>query len=270
MSQPMSQPMSTPVKKQPTSPFVHNNPFDDGFALSVGIREDYRDKMVPMVFGSDGDVAEFEIGTVCSIKSWVQGDRHAQSYECVKEQCILRAVLGYYDDELVEIIPNIQQDGQYAVQLLDSWSKEMLKLAFHDHRVKCSHKSKYKNEQEYYNKALKVFKETRSIGGNDYRALTMVCPISSRPIMWKYSENGFVKDDTFQFDEHPQRNSEPLNYLPLKSIVIPRIKLIFHTNEARFGVMLKLCRDIRVVRVGHIPKVYAETAYIGKKRKHSE
>lgn len=270
MSQPLSQPMSSPVKKSPTTPNTHNNPFDDGITLSIGIRRDFRGDYVPTVLDtllSDG-FESFEIGTVCSLKSWVQGDRHA-SWTSNEERCCLNAVLGYYDDELVDIIPTIRADGTRAIALLKSLEKEALKLAFVDHRVECSHKAKYKTPGEYYERAIKVFKGKRRVGDNDYTAIHMSCSINTRPIMWKPSDNGFVQDDGFQFDEHPPRNSEPMNHLPLKSIVIPRVELIFHTNEHRYGVKLKLCRDIRVVKVGHMHQVYAAKAYIGKKRKHS-
>tara|TARA_B110001450_G_scaffold140369_1_gene131419 strand:- start:1455 stop:2264 length:810 start_codon:yes stop_codon:yes gene_type:complete len=268
MSQPISQPVSSPVKKLPTSPITHSNPFDDEIILSVGIRKDFRGDFVPTVTPSifpDG-FTSFEIGAVCSLKSWVQGDRHASWITTVEERYSLNAVLGYYDDELSQAIPTIQEDGQCAIRLLETLEREVLKLAFVDHRVKCSHKAKYKNSDDYYEHAIKIFKGCRLIGDRNYQAIHMSS--STRPIMWKSGEDGsFVKDDMFQFDENPPRNSEPLNHLPLKSIVIPRVELVFHTTEHRYGVKLKLGRDIRVLRVGHVPKVYAANVYIGKKRK---
>mgnify|MGYP006135924241 CR=1 FL=1 len=271
MSQPTSQPTSS--KKQPTSPNTHNNAFDTSITLSMGIRKDFWGNFVPTVVNSQSQVGfdSFEIGTVCSLKSWVQGDKHA-SWTSNEERCSLNAVLGYYDDELVDVIPSIQENGVSSIALLDSLQREALKLAFVDHRVQCCHKRKYKTHEEYYEHANGIFKGNRRVGEKLYPAIHMSCPISTPPIMWKPGNKlgCFVKDEIFQFDEHPPRNTEPLNHLPFKSIVIPRVKLIFHTSETRYGIKLKLCRDIRVVRVGYVQQVYAENAYIGKKRKHSE
>jgi hypothetical protein len=263
--------MSSPVKKSPTTPHTHNNPFADGIQLLVGIRKDFRGDMVPTVLNtllSEG-FESFEIGTVCSLKSWVQGDRHA-SWNNTTEQCCLNAVLGYYDDELVDIIPTIQADGTRAIALLLSLEKEEVQWRSSIIAFNVPTKSSTKHRKNITNTPLRYSKENAVWGGWDCTAIHMSCSINTRPIMWKPSDDGFVQDDGFQFDENPPRNSEPMNHLPVKSIVIPRVKLIFHTNEHRYGIKLKLCRDIRVVRVGHIHQIYAANAYIGKKRKHSE
>ena len=83
------------------------------------------------------------------------------------------------------------------------------------------------------------------------------------PVIWKYDQQKatFVEDTTFVFDDSPLHH-KPLNYLPRESIVVPRMRCIFYTNEKRYGIKLELDKDIRIIRPGHVAKVYANTVYL--------
>ena len=85
-------------------------------------------------------------------------------------------------------------------------------------------------------------------------------PISTPPIMWKPGNKlgCFVKDKIFQFDEHPPRNTEPLNHLPFKSIsarLLQAIKLsvaIFAWSEShrsiKYVVLMKIVKASGLVK----------------------
>lgn len=254
------------LAKTMSYPDTYNNIFDDETTLSAAIKQDHRGQFVPTVINTafpERGFQPFEVGSVYSLQSWVQGDKHA-SWSSDPERCSLNAVIGYYDDDLKRHVPTIEQDGRRAIETLAELEREALKLAFHDHRVQCVHKSKYKSDEEYIAGANPLQKRTICVGDLPPLAMFHMSTFSKGPetiAMWKSHDGMHVRDDMFTFDGRPP-HQHPLNYLPAKSIVIPRMRFLFYTSEQRFGIKLQLERDIRVIRPGRAKQVYAANVYI--------
>ena len=256
-------------------PDMYNNIFDDETTLSVAIKEDNRGQFVPTITNAtfpQRGFQSFELGTMFSLRSWLQGDKHA-SWSSVPERCSLNVVIGYCDDDLKQHIPTIEADGTRALQTLLRLEEEALKLAFVDHRVQCEHKAGCKTVQDYISGANSLQKGVRHVEDTEYPMFHM-STVNTGPetiMMWKCHDGVYVRDDMFAFDEKPP-HQHPLNYLPGGSIIIPRVRFMFYTSEQRYGIKLQLERDIRVVRPGRIEQVYAEHVYLEtptKKRKRT-
>ena len=250
-------------------PDTHNNLFDSGTTLELSVVQFGDGKYGPTVVNSA--ISEkfdfFEIGTFYSLKSWVQGDLHA-TWSSTPERCVLNVVLGYYDDQLVNAIPTIQEDGKLAYNKLMLLEEEALKLAFIDHRIECVHKDKIKKDggtfEDYIKKANRLQKGVRKIDGRIYPAFHISrTKESGVPNLWKWDHQTgkYVSDDTFQFDDKPP-HTHPNNYLIPKSIIIPRMRILFFTNENRYGMKLHLDKDIRIIRPGRVETIYGADVYL--------
>jgi hypothetical protein len=251
-------------------PDTYNNIHDEITNVGVGVFVDHRGEYVPSTvntaFPTRG-FQSFEVGSAAVIDGrWVGGDKNAPWYkENNPERCSLNIALGYADEQLKQCIPTIEVDGRTAIQKLEALEVECLKLAFIDHRIKCCHKDKLESVDDYIRHANRLQKGTRTIGGNDYPVfhLSRIVVKSGRPVLWNYNNSAklFVKHTGIEFDDKPP-HQDPLNYLPLHSIVIPRMRLVFYTNKERYGVKLGLDTDIRIVRLGHVAQVYANAVYL--------
>ena len=250
-------------------PDTHNNLFDNGTTLELSVVQFGDGKYGPTVGNSaiPEKFGFFEIGTFYSLKSWVQGDLHA-GWPSTTERCSLNAVLGYYDDQLVKAIPTIKSDGKLAYKKLMSLEEEALKLAFIDHRIECVHKDKIKKDggtfKDYIKKSNRLQKGERRIGGREYPAFHISrTKEAGVPELWRWNHqtSTFMIDDNFQFDDKPP-HPHPNNFLTPKSIIVPRMQIIFYTNEDRYGIKLLLDKYIRIIRPGRDEQVYGANVYL--------
>jgi len=253
-----------------SSPDTYNNIHDDNTDVGIGVFADHRGECVPTVINTafpTRGFQYFEVGSAVVIDGrWLGGDKHASWYKEKKpERCSLNIALGYADEQLKQCIPTIGVDSRNAIQKLEALEVECLKLAYVDHRIKCFHKDKLESVDDYIRHANRLQKGTRMIDGNEYPVfhLSRIVSKSGKPVLWNYDSDkkNFVEHAGIKFDDKPP-HQEPLNYLPLHSIIIPRMALCFYTNKERYGVKLGLDTDIRVVRLGHVAQVYANAVYL--------
>lgn len=253
-----------------SSPDTYNNIHDDNTDVGIGVFADHRGECVPTVINTmfpTRGFQSFEVGSAVVIDGrWLGGDKHASWYNSSKpERCSLNIALGYADEQLKQCIPTIGVDSRNAIQKLEALEVECLKLAYVDHRIKCFHKDKLESVDDYIRHANRLQKGTRTIDGNDYPVfhLSRILSKAGKPVLWNYDSDkkNFVEHAGIKFDDKPP-HQEPLNYLPLHSIIIPRMVLCFYTNKERYGVKLGLDTDIRVVRLGHVAQVYANAVYL--------
>lgn len=253
-----------------SSPDTYNNIHDDNTDVAIGVFADHRGEYVPTVINTTFPTRgfqSFEVGSAVVIDGrWLGGDKHASWYNSSKpERCSLNIALGYADEQLKQCIPTIGVDSRNAIQKLEALEVECLKLAYVDHRIKCFHKDKLESVDDYIRHANRLQKGTRTIDGNEYPVfhLSRILSKAGLPALWNYDSDkkNFVEHAGIKFDDKPP-HQEPLNYLPLHSIIIPRMVLCFYTNKERYGVKLGLDTDIRVVRLGHVAQVYANAVYL--------
>ena len=251
-------------------PDTYNNIHDEMTNVGVGVFADHRGECVPTVINTafpTRGFQSFEVGSAVVIDGrWLGGDKHASWYNSSKPvRCSLNIALGYADEQLKQCIPSIGVDSRNAIQKLEALEVECLKLAYVDHRIKCFHKDKLESVDDYIRHANRLQKGTRTIDGNDYPVfhLSRILSKAGKPVLWNYDSDkkNFVEHAGIKFDDKPP-HQEPLNYLPLHSIIIPRMVLCFYTNKERYGVKLGLDTDIRVVRLGHVAQVYANAVYL--------
>ena len=256
--------------KKMYQPDTYNNIHDDKTNVGIGVFADHRGEYVPSAINTafpTRGFQSFEVGTAAVIDGrWLGGDKYASWYKKNNpERCSLNIALGYADEQLKQCIPTIEADSRAAIQKLEALEVECLKLAFVDHRIKCFHKDRLETVDDYIRHANRLQKGTRMIEGNEYPVfhLSRILSKSGKPVLWNYDidKKLFVEHTVIEFDDKPP-HQDPLNYLPLHSIVIPRTRLVFYTNKERYGVKLGLDTDIRIVRLGHVAQVYANAVYL--------
>jgi len=262
-------------------PNTNNSIFHKTTKLTTNVVQNYRDEWTPSVVlerSPSRGFEEFEFGTVCSNKSWIQGDQFApwmmtntNTKTQVEPKCILSAVVGYSDPELVLNVDGIENHGIVAVETLVKLQNKLLKLAYVDSRVQCVHKVGHNTVESYIASAnYQVCRSKRHVNGDKlYHSLNMTRSYQTKngefntPNLWKSDlQGGFLVDDNFKYDNQAPRQSYPLNHLPECSIVVPRVSMFFTSNPERYGVSLELGKDIRVIRIGMVETPYANNVYL--------